>query len=324
MRLIGPLHCLCCGAKERTRGNVGGFLCRCQTTERCHVCGHCTDHHYKCDAEFDRGRTEPTIDHHQETLMTKEELAQTLTNLPYPLQVPPHLLTLARETGLVIVYGESDDRLKLAGAIEQDINALFGTTIFFDQDGLLVNECEADEQCPYYIHVTEKAVALDAHWWSELTADTGYLGLKGKVSWTYSTTIPHATFDIMSGDDVYCRGLVFALADIAIALPKQPAPSTWIPAATLPLTGEPIIIAIFTPITKKVRIGLGFYAHRAIFVASYEDNDDMIEYHSATGDYYLRPGWYEETATDIIPCPEVTHWLPFPPVPHTTEQGASQ
>lgn len=34
-------------------------------------------------------------------------------------------------------------------------------------------------------------------------------------SWIYQTDIPHATFEIVEGDDPYCRGIVFALADAA-------------------------------------------------------------------------------------------------------------
>jgi hypothetical protein len=35
-------------------------------------------------------------------------------------------------------------------------------------------------------------------------------------SWTYRTDIPHATFEITEDGEPYCRGIVFALADLAV------------------------------------------------------------------------------------------------------------
>lgn len=33
-------------------------------------------------------------------------------------------------------------------------------------------------------------------------------------SWTYKTTIPHETFEIMEGEQKYCRGIVFSTDDL--------------------------------------------------------------------------------------------------------------
>jgi hypothetical protein len=37
---------------------------------------------------------------------------------------------------------------------------------------------------------------------------------EGDYSWTYATEIPHATFEVIEDDGPYCRGIVFALADV--------------------------------------------------------------------------------------------------------------
>jgi hypothetical protein len=37
---------------------------------------------------------------------------------------------------------------------------------------------------------------------------------KDDTSWSYETDIPHATFDVLEDGEVYCRGIVFALADL--------------------------------------------------------------------------------------------------------------
>jgi hypothetical protein len=45
--------------------------------------------------------------------------------------------------------------------------------------------------------------------------------LRGDVRWTYSTVIPHATFDIMDADEIYCRGVVFHAKDTRVAPTKN-------------------------------------------------------------------------------------------------------
>ena len=34
-------------------------------------------------------------------------------------------------------------------------------------------------------------------------------------SWIYQTDIPHATFEIVEDGAPYCRGIIFALADVS-------------------------------------------------------------------------------------------------------------
>ena len=35
-----------------------------------------------------------------------------------------------------------------------------------------------------------------------------------EYTWVYHTEIPHACFDIVEGNEKYCRGIVFSLNDL--------------------------------------------------------------------------------------------------------------
>jgi hypothetical protein len=132
--------------------------------------------------------------------MTKEELAATLNGRQYRNEITDAEAKVAKDNGLVVVFGGSDDLMYLSGAASDELPSYEGTTIFFTSDGHLVSECD-DDACPYFTKLLDKATAIAAVWDSE-----GY-------SWTYTTDIPHVTFEIMLDDEKYCRGIVFALAD---------------------------------------------------------------------------------------------------------------
>ena len=139
--------------------------------------------------------------------MTKETLAVALDGTEYPLRVSREVQAEAKEAGLVIVYGASDDLLEMRGAIEDELSAWEGTTILVTPAGLW-DEQSCERQCCHYQQAQAEAVRQGA-------TITAVWDLPGKsVSWCYETTIPHATLLILEDGEPYCRGLVFALADV--------------------------------------------------------------------------------------------------------------
>lgn len=110
----------------------------------------------------------------------------------------------AKASGLVVVFGASDDLMEICGAAYDEIPAFGGAVAYFDMQGTVVNGCN-DPNCPYFKSAKKRAATIKAIWDSH-----GY-------SWTYETAIPHATFDILEDGGKYCRGLVFALADVKAA-----------------------------------------------------------------------------------------------------------
>lgn len=107
---------------------------------------------------------------------------------------------LAKDNGLVVVFGSSDDLCEFRGCVDDEAGCYGGGTIPLLNGKLLASHdrhCEC-EFCGYK-DLLEKAKTIRALWDEPGAAAT----------WTYLTDIPHETFDIMEGGDVYCRGIVF-------------------------------------------------------------------------------------------------------------------
>lgn len=138
--------------------------------------------------------------------MTKEELAAKLNDRGYGGEISGGEELQARESGLVVIFGYSDDNMELRGAIHEEVGCWDGGEVFVTRDGLLQRECDNDD-CPYFDKIRDTAVEIAALWCAE--------GKSGP-SWTYKTAIPHSTFNVIEDGDVFCRGIVFALADAAL------------------------------------------------------------------------------------------------------------
>lgn len=138
--------------------------------------------------------------------VTAQKIADALNGIEYPVHrhVLNELLQQAKAAGLVIIYGASDDLMEFAGAIADEVGAYEGCTVYLNDNGLLQNECE-DDDCPYFKKVRASAATIEAEWAPEDEPD---------LSWRYKTDIPHVTFNVMEDGVVYCRGIVFALADV--------------------------------------------------------------------------------------------------------------
>ncbi len=133
--------------------------------------------------------------------MTPQEFATLLNGREYRKEITDDDANLAFDAGLVVVFGASDDIAILRGKIDDEVNCYDGGTIYLTSDGLITNAC-SDDACPYFAAIKNKAATIEAVWDEE-----GY-------SWIYKTEIPHSTFDVTEEDEKYCRGIVFALADV--------------------------------------------------------------------------------------------------------------
>lgn len=139
--------------------------------------------------------------------MTKEELAAQLSGIEYPCRIDRALIADAKAAGLVIIYGASDDLMEFDGAIYDEMGCYEGGTALIDAKGLLDRDQiddDDDEAIADFVARKETARTIKALWCKE----DGY-------SWTYQTEIQSATFDVMDDGELYCRGIVFALADLA-------------------------------------------------------------------------------------------------------------
>lgn len=129
--------------------------------------------------------------------MDIHEVAAQLHENQYRLEGSKELFNKMKELGLVAVFGASDDILVMKGAINNE----FYSTVHLNENGVIHNRCEDD--CPYHNDEVINAVRVEPRWCEE-----------PEYSWTYQTTIPHATFDILEDDEKYCRGIVFDLKNL--------------------------------------------------------------------------------------------------------------
>lgn len=134
--------------------------------------------------------------------MTKEEMAARLTGREYGDEITPEEERIAKAYGLVVVFGYSDDIAELRGAINDEVP---GTSPdpFVIVDGALFDDSD-DCDCKHAEAARERAESVGHD-------VLPVFGAEGQPDWTFKTEIPHATFDVMEGAEVFCRGIVFNL-----------------------------------------------------------------------------------------------------------------
>lgn len=136
--------------------------------------------------------------------MTAKELAESLNGREYGMEIDQLEATEARKSGLVVVYGYSDDCMELEGAITEEFGSYEGGKCYVTKDGL-VGEPECDSKdCEYYRKYLRASGAkvIKAVWHDE-----------GNPCWTFETEIPHETFNIYEDGELFCVGIVFRLED---------------------------------------------------------------------------------------------------------------
>ena len=137
--------------------------------------------------------------------MTAKELAEMLSGREYGMEITKNEERQAADAGLVVAYGYSDDSVELRGAIDAEVGAYDGTTLYVNKDGLVEEPaCGIAENisCPYYAAVRDAAKKIEAIWG------------KGSVSWTFETDIPHETFTINEDGEPSCEGIVFSMESL--------------------------------------------------------------------------------------------------------------
>lgn len=143
--------------------------------------------------------------------MTKEELAAILNGREYGSEITSAEEADAKAAGLLVVFGYSDDNVELRGAISEEIGMYDGGRFCITSEGSVmpmwedVEITDKEEACEYFRKDALPRIGVDCQW---APAD------EPTLSWRYSTTAPHATFDVMEDGEVYCRGIVLAMADV--------------------------------------------------------------------------------------------------------------
>ena len=138
--------------------------------------------------------------------MTAKELAEMLSGRKYGMEITRDETQRAADAGLVVAYGYSDDNVEFAGAVDEEVGAYNGTTIYFNKDGLMFEpDICLKSSCPYYKAAKSTAKAIKAVWHD-----------KGAPCWTFETDIPHETFTVMEDGAPFCVGIVFSVEDLGV------------------------------------------------------------------------------------------------------------
>ena len=132
----------------------------------------------------------------KENKVTKEDLAKILNGREYGNEITKEEELLAKENGLVVVFGHSDDCIEFRGAMNDE----FGQSVNFTKDGE-IRHC--DDDCPYFT----KALNESSKIFRKPSKTTEHY-------WVFETIIPHAEFDVFEDGDLYGKGLVFDIESL--------------------------------------------------------------------------------------------------------------
>lgn len=136
--------------------------------------------------------------------MTAKELAARLNGREYRSEMTLEEMSIANESGLVVVFGASDDLMEFHGAIDGEVSCYEGGKAYVSANGLWQDDygCGGDQRCEFLERAREAFIPIYALW-----------GVEG-YSWIYDTEIPHEKFEIFEDGEKSCRGIVFRLADL--------------------------------------------------------------------------------------------------------------
>ena len=143
-------------------------------------------------------------------MFTTKTLAAILNGRQYGSEITDEEQRAAADAGLVVVFGYSDDNVELRGAIDAEVSAYNGTIVRLDGSDVLENDCE-NESCPHFERAMAQAPFFRARWCAP----------DAVAAWTFAVPWPHETFRVMEDGDLFCVGVVFALADVAAAGAKR-------------------------------------------------------------------------------------------------------
>ena len=129
-------------------------------------------------------------------------------------------IQFAKENGIVIVYGSSDDIMSFDGAISDEGDCDDGGDVFLRKSGVIHNVEECEEAIETLkdngfdgFEISEIASKIEALWCPDGINDNDGKHIDG-ISWAYKTEIPHETFFMLEDDQIYCRGIVFKKSDL--------------------------------------------------------------------------------------------------------------
>ena len=142
--------------------------------------------------------------------LTKEAFAALIAGREYGNEITQEEEKIAKESGLFVIFGYSDDNMEIRGLQYDELPCYRGKSFLIDSKGVLPwgsvsdIETEFEEEVREWFDRKKIAVPIKACWCKE---DDG-------AAWTYETEVPHAPFNIYEDGEIYCVGLVIDSSDL--------------------------------------------------------------------------------------------------------------
>jgi hypothetical protein len=126
--------------------------------------------------------------------MKKEDLAFILNGRKRGDEIRKEEIKIAKDSGLVVVYGYSDDNLEFNGAIDDEVDSYDGTKVYINRKLEIKKKPK------------EGRKLVEAIW----------APMDLYCSWLIKSDIPNVTFDIIDSEEneLFCRGIIFSIEDI--------------------------------------------------------------------------------------------------------------
>ncbi len=146
-------------------------------------------------------------------MITKEQLAASLDGCQYRQELNAEWSKIAKQAGLIVIYGASDDLMEFGGAVYDELGAPCEALLYkhnsgvnvVDNDSDIIRQIEDD-----FLLYQALGAMMDRH--NLVAAKWCPVGFAGE--WLITTELPHAAFDVMNEDELYCRGVVISIADL--------------------------------------------------------------------------------------------------------------
>lgn len=130
--------------------------------------------------------------------MDIKDFAKLLNNRQYGNEITTEEEKLAKDLGLVVVFGYSDDCTELRGAIYDEVSTYGGRDVYISKEGLF-EQCNCN--CKHSKLAKDKCNIIKARYGKE-------------YYWEFNVDVPYECFSILEDDDKYCKGIVFRLIDL--------------------------------------------------------------------------------------------------------------
>ncbi len=131
--------------------------------------------------------------------MYLKEIAKMLDGREHRKELTKGEEQILKKAKIIAIFGGSDDLAELRGIIDDEVGAYNGATLYFDEEGkLLNNDYDNEELMKANCSNTIKVIA----------------DYKNYPVFRYETSIPHEKFNIMEDGLVYCEGICFYMKDL--------------------------------------------------------------------------------------------------------------